>query len=300
MLLRPVLSALALSTAVATAAAAEDVDWLLAAHDPAASSHKATLTKGEGGALELSNGLVSRSFITEPNFATVDLRRLDTLYSGGGSFFRALSPEATVRLSHDCGRKSMRACSDGNGTDIMCDQPFCETSHDFTIGGVDGQVHFAQRTNASFRPTVNASTAFRFKSYSTAPISSYPPRFAWTTGDYNSRSKLPWPPRGVRLNVTFEAPTLSPNKLLLAHVRTPAVGNISERKNPPKRRISLESAPCMYPIRIFQSAPVFGSIHDDVFIYHYCIARSRWSTSCTTRCQYSPSGSNFPTRQAKA
>jgi hypothetical protein len=90
MLLRPVLSALALSTAVATAAAAEDVDWLLAAHDPAASSYKATLTKGEGGALELSNGLVSRSFITEPNFATVDLRRLDTLYSGGGSFFRAL------------------------------------------------------------------------------------------------------------------------------------------------------------------------------------------------------------------
>jgi hypothetical protein len=43
--------------------------------------------------------------------------RLDPLYSGGGSFFRANAPEATVTLGHDCGRRQMRACSDGNGTD---------------------------------------------------------------------------------------------------------------------------------------------------------------------------------------
>jgi hypothetical protein len=63
-----------------TAAAEGDVDWLLAAHDPVATGYVSELTKtdsaGRAG-LTLSNGLVSRSFITEPNFATVDLRRLD-------------------------------------------------------------------------------------------------------------------------------------------------------------------------------------------------------------------------------
>ena len=195
------------------------VDWLLAAHSPAASSFKATLSEmSDGGELELTNGLVARSFVTKPNFATVDLRRLDTLYSGGGSFFRALSPEATVRLSHDCGRKSMMACSDGNGTDIMCEQPFCNTVQDFSIGGLEGQTHFAQRTNSSFRPTVNASSSFRFRSYTVGAISKYPPRFAWSPGEYNSRTNLPWPPAGVRLNVTFDPPTSCPNPCLLAHV----------------------------------------------------------------------------------
>ena len=216
MLLRlPLLGLLAL----AHRAAAEDVDWLLAAHNPAATGYASALTKTDGGkGLTLSNGLVSRSFITEPNFATVDLRRLDPMYSGGGSFFRANAPEATVTLSHDCTRKQMRACSDGNGTDILCEQPFCSTVHDFTVGGVDGQVHFAQRTNSSFVPKVNTTSAFTFVSYTTGPISSYPPRFAWTTGEFHSRTNLPWPPRGVRLNVTFVAPSSSPNKGIKAHV----------------------------------------------------------------------------------
>ena len=85
------------------------------------------------------------------------------------------------------------------------------------IGGVGGQVHFAQRGNASFAPTVNASTTFRYSSHSSGPISSHPPRFAWTPGDFNSR-KLPWPPRGVRLNVSFAPPADCPNQALTAHV----------------------------------------------------------------------------------
>ena len=85
------------------------------------------------------------------------------------------------------------------------------------VGGVDGQVHFAQRVNSSFAPTVNASTTFRYSSHSSGPISSHPPRFAWTPGEFNSR-KLPWPPRGVRLNVSFAAPADCPNQALTAHV----------------------------------------------------------------------------------
>ena len=212
------MQALAIALLAAPSCWAEGAqDWLLRAHDPAQTAWKAALAETEGGGLELSNGLVTRSFITAPNFATVDLRRLDTRYSGGGSFFRANSPEATVRVSHDCGQKQLRACSDGNGTDILCEQPFCATAHDFAVGGVDGQVHFAQRVNSSFAPTVNASTTFRYSSHSSGPISSYPPRFAWTPGDFNSR-KLPWPPRGVRLNVSFAAPADCPNQALTAHV----------------------------------------------------------------------------------
>jgi hypothetical protein len=215
--------ALVLCTFLLTAVA-PGLDWLLAVHSPADSSYVSTLRQtsesrsGGSQQLELSNGLVSRRFILEPNFASVDLRRFDTLYSGGGSFFRALAPEATVTLSHDCGRKQMRACSDGNGTVILCEQPFCSTSQSFNVGGVGGQVHYAQRTSASFNPTVNASSTFTFESYTSAPISSYPPRFAWTPGEYNSRRNLPWPPRGVRLNVTFAAPKSSPNQAIRAHV----------------------------------------------------------------------------------
>jgi hypothetical protein len=60
----------------------------------------------------------------------------------------------------------------------MCEQPFCRRAQDFTVGGVDGQRHMAQRTNASFAPTVNASSAFTFVGYVAGPISTYPPRFA--------------------------------------------------------------------------------------------------------------------------
>ena len=84
MLLRAVL----LSTAAA-AAVSQQKDWLVHRQDS-----KTRLLKTASG-LKLTNGLIERSFATQPDgyFCTTDLRR------GERSFFRALSPEANLTVN---------------------------------------------------------------------------------------------------------------------------------------------------------------------------------------------------------
>jgi hypothetical protein len=66
-------------------------DWLVTSTPPA----RTTLTAPAAGVLALTNGLLSRTFITTPCFATVDV----ALASPPTTFFRGLSAEAEVTLN---------------------------------------------------------------------------------------------------------------------------------------------------------------------------------------------------------
>ena len=65
-----------------------------------------TLTKDATGALLLSNGLISRRFVTSPNFATVSLRSEVSFDTGGVlEALRGVGPEARIKLSCGVGHR---------------------------------------------------------------------------------------------------------------------------------------------------------------------------------------------------
>ena len=82
-------------------------------------STPATLTKGAAdGTLLLSNGLVSRRFVTTPNFATVSLRSEVSFDTGGVvEALRGVGPEARITLSCGAGhRRGLLAYAAGTST----------------------------------------------------------------------------------------------------------------------------------------------------------------------------------------
>ena len=150
------------ATLLATAAAvSQQKDWLVRNQDA-----KTRLVKTASG-LRLTNGLVERTFATQPDgyFCTTDLRR------GDRSFFRALAPEGNVTL---------------NG------QPF-------NIGGCLGQPdnHY-EFWYAEHWPLSKDPAAFVYRNYSlTKPSKS----FEWRAR--SGAPSVPWPPRGLRLTIEF-------------------------------------------------------------------------------------------------
>jgi hypothetical protein len=69
-------------------------------------STPATLTKDAAGTLLLTNGLVSRRFVTAPNFATVSLRSEVSFDTGGViEVLRGVGPEARITLSCGVGHR---------------------------------------------------------------------------------------------------------------------------------------------------------------------------------------------------
>ena len=145
----------------AAAAVSQQNDWLVRKQDA-----KTHLVKTASG-LRLTNGLVERTFATQPDgyFCTVDLRRDDR------SFFRALAPEANITLN---GQR-------------------------YNVGGCRGQPEnhyefwYAERW-----PLAKDPDAFVYRNYT---LSKPPKGFEW-----RPRSGAPdmaWPPRGLRLTVEF-------------------------------------------------------------------------------------------------
>ena len=147
---------------LATAAAvSQQRDWLVRKQDA-----KTRLVKTASG-LRLTNGLIERTFATQPDgyFCTTDLRR------GDRSFFRALAPEANVTLN---GQR-------------------------YNIGGCRGQPEnhyefwYAERW-----PLAKDPAAFAYRNHSlTKPSKS----FEWRAR--SGAPSIPWPPRGLRLTVEF-------------------------------------------------------------------------------------------------
>jgi len=145
----------------AAAAVSQQKDWLVHRQDS-----KTRLLRTANG-LRLTNGLIERTFATQPDgyFCTTDLRR------GDRSFFRALSPEANLTIN---GQR-------------------------FNVGGCLGQPEnhyefwYAERW-----PLAKDPDAFVYRNYTLSKPSK---SFEW-----QPRSGAPdmaWPPRGLRLTVEF-------------------------------------------------------------------------------------------------
>jgi hypothetical protein len=132
-----------------------------------------TVTNTSSGTLLLSNTLISREFLLDPDFATIDFRDLHTTNS---SLLRCVKPEAIITL---------------NGIE-------------YNIGGVkpNAQCAYFNRTDFSRNKALDTQ-AFHFSTYKVdtpkAPFAYTPKRFAPTD--------IQWPPKGIHLSVYFKPPT---------------------------------------------------------------------------------------------
>jgi len=135
-----------------------------------------TLTKTPLGTLLLSNTLISREFLLDPDFATIDFRDLHTTNS---SLLRCVKPEGIITLD----------------------------SIVYNIGGVIPNTQCAYFNRTDFWKNKALDTqAFHFSTYEVgtpiAPFSYTPKRFA--------PADIQWPPKGIHLSVYFIAPSNAP------------------------------------------------------------------------------------------
>ena len=168
------LLALAGETTIALAQPESDLietrDWLI---DP--TSYVAqTKVDEQQKTIELSNGLMRRTFLLEPNLATIELKQLTTQQS----LLRAIQPEARLVLN---GRS-------------------------YNIGGLIGQPNHAFLTESWLADLKNDPDSLQFDGYS---IGEPQERLTWKRVRYSSSS--PWPPKGVRLEFKFKFPMFQPS-----------------------------------------------------------------------------------------
>ena len=146
-------------------------DWLVDKIDDVT-----TLTNTSLGTLLLSNTLISREFLIDPDFATIDFRDLHTTNS---SLLRCVKPEAIITL-------------DGI---------------EYNIGGVKPNTQCAYLNRTEFwRNKALDTRAFHYSTYEIgqpkAPFQYKPKRFA--------PIDIQWPPKGIHLSVYFRAPYYAP------------------------------------------------------------------------------------------
>ena len=136
---------------------------------------KTTLTEGEDGTLRLSNGLITRIFLTNPGFTTVDFFS----HEKQSSILRALNPEAIVGL-------------DGKV---------------YTVGEVKTDIPRGYLNRTALKESLRASTeSFQYVGYKLSdPVAPYP-----YTPMRGAPKDISWPPKGLRLDVYFRAPVFAP------------------------------------------------------------------------------------------
>lgn len=171
------------------AAAAADVDWLIATSSAHATVTErcwpeyATATSAAPCGLELSNGLTSRRFLTNPAFGTIDWLLNATIDRGGlQSMLRSAAPEAMLRI-------------DGV---------------DYVVGGLRSTSMFRAYANRSMwldtlagPVAAEVNTTFAYAAHRVgAPVAPFP----WTPGTRGSPTDVSWPPKGVTLEVDLKAP----------------------------------------------------------------------------------------------
>lgn len=126
--------------------------------------------------VSLSNGLIGRTFLVQPNLATVSFKNFQT----GEEFVRATVPEATITL---------------NGST-------------FAVGGLTGQPDRGFLLPEWFQSLKSIPNSFQFTGYKTGPARA---SFAWLPARQSKGAwgggNLPWPPQGKRLTLSFRAPT---------------------------------------------------------------------------------------------
>eukprot|EP00041_Stephanoeca_diplocostata_P022131 m.524555 g.524555 ORF g.524555 m.524555 type:complete len:930 (+) comp21989_c0_seq4:241-3030(+) len=155
-------------------ATAEELDWLVQTK-----STPSTVTP-RGSGITLTNGLITREFVTTPAFGTIDFTRTATLARGAEqSLFRSVHPESMITL---------------NGTQ-------------FAVGGLQQKSQFLAYCNRSDITYSADPSAFQYKSHTVSdPVAPFP----WVPGTRHSPVELSWPPKGKRLSVVFAPPAQYP------------------------------------------------------------------------------------------
>ena len=139
-------------------------DWLVHPFNQPA------LVKENQGRLILSNGLIARSFVTAPNFATVDYINLVT----GSTLLRGIKPEALITI-------------DGQQVEVA---------------GLIGQPDYAYLDLDWLVDLKSNPEAFQFVRYSVSQIEALYP---WLAKRYAPPAE--YPPKGIRLSVDYVAPS---------------------------------------------------------------------------------------------
>ena len=145
-----------------------DSDWLLTPP-----TQETTFHKLDSDTYRLTNGLITRDFLVNPGFITLDMYSLEQ----DTSLLRALSPEAEVVIGGEA----------YNVGGVLCDMP-------------RGYLNRTDLRN-KLRPDPES---FRYFTHSVGPISediSYTPR-------RHAPSSITWPPPGLHLVVRYKVWTM--------------------------------------------------------------------------------------------
>ena len=138
-------------------------DWLV---HPFCQSASVTETDNR---IVLDNGLICRTFVTSPNFATVGFTNQIT----DSSLLRGIKPEALLTINGD----------------------------EYAVGGLKGQPDYAYLDSDWIADLTNDENAFQFREYQVgAPETRYP----WVKR--RSATASVYPPEGVKLTVVFSPP----------------------------------------------------------------------------------------------
>ena len=128
----------------------------------------ASLTEADNR-IVLDNGLIRRTFVTSPNFATVDFTNQIT----DSSLLRGIKPEALLTINGE----------------------------EFAVGGLKGQPDYAYLDSDWIADLTNDENAFQFREYQVGePETRYP----WVKR--RSATASVYPPEGVKLTVVFSPP----------------------------------------------------------------------------------------------
>lgn len=146
-------------------------DWLIDG-----SSYQSTVqTTHEGKRIELTNGLLRRTFLLSPNVATIALDNLMT----GESELRAVRPEALLTI---------------NGKD-------------YPVGGLTGQPVNNFLTEEFINNMQSCDSAFTLVDYQ---IGECKERFPWKPNAQWISNLYPWPAPGKRITFNYQAPPTAP------------------------------------------------------------------------------------------
>ena len=119
--------------------------------------------------LILDNGLIQRTFVTAPNFATIDY----TNHITGSSLLRGIKPEAVLTI---------------NG-------------HQFEVGGLKGQPDYAYLDLDWIPDLTSTPNAFQFREYQVGE-----PKIRYPWVHRRSTTSSVYPPEGVTLTIVFSPP----------------------------------------------------------------------------------------------
>ena len=148
-------------------------DWLIDG-----SPYKSTAqTTHEGKRLELTNGLLRRTFLLAPNAATIALDNLMT----GQNELRAVRPEALLVI---------------NGKE-------------YPVGGLTGQPVNNFLTEEFINNMQACDSAFMLVDYQ---ISESKERFPWKPNSQWISNLYPWPAPGKRITFNYQAPATAPQE----------------------------------------------------------------------------------------